>query len=672
MAIYDTINLKTLLKEYYGEQTNEYQDIISKINNYDISCINEINEYIEEINEYINIPFSKKQDYVREYLSGNKDAKNDVININLINVVLIAVKYLGNGLSFSDLIQEGNIGLIQAVDRLDTFTQHYRNVINRLIESNIKQAIYEYNKDNFNYEIKERDNTELKKKIWNIMKDTKNDSKYKQIYRELNNNLNNLYNNDEKSPISLNISSGVEDIINIIPDNSYNPENAINNTVSSELISAINQCMTYREKQYVFLKYGLLDNIPKTNMEISKILDITRQRVSELEKQVLKKLRNNNIVNRIYNHTYNNHFSKIDSIPNIEEDKILKKACKYITKIIKKDYPNFNDEEIHKIFQSLSIDEVLKIMNKILDRIDFIEKQNKIIDLMSKENNDIKLEKIMSKIKITSDVVDIISKLDNNCYKLIIECIPYYNKNYNYKFRIVELRNNRYKPVLNIEYTLNDNELGFIIIESFLDRFVTNNKITSKRLDKLGNIKLKCDTNFEIVTSFNNKEQEINFINKYNDYAPNNIIKSEKKEIDDVHEKVKIISHVIRELSTLNSNDDCYKLIIEYIPYYDKLDNKNYNYKFKFIDLTNNKYEEILNIDYSLNDHKLGFNIITGLINEFNKNTKIVSVYFDNAGNSNIINDSNFAIITSLEPTEDKYKFINLHNQLKSNVKVKK
>ena len=239
MAIYDTINLKTLLKEYYGEQTNEYQDIISKINNYDISCINEINEYIEEINEYINIPFSKKQDYVREYLSGNKDAKNDVININLINVVLIAVKYLGNGLSFSDLIQEGNIGLIQAVDRLDTFTQHYRNVINRLIESNIKQAIYEYNKDNFNYEIKERDNTELKKKIWNIMKDTKNDSKYKQIYRELNNNLNNLYNNDEKSPISLNISSGVEDIINIIPDNSYNPENAINNTVSSELISAI-------------------------------------------------------------------------------------------------------------------------------------------------------------------------------------------------------------------------------------------------------------------------------------------------------------------------------------------------------------------------------------------------------------------------------------------------
>ena len=263
-----------------------------------ISVDDPVRMYLKEIGK---IPLLKADEEVvlaRRMEEGDEFAKQELAEANLRLVVSIAKRYVGRGMSFLDLIQEGNLGLMKAVEKFDytrgfkfsTYATwwirqaitraiadqartiripvHMVETINKLVRVQ-RQLVQEFGRDPLPEEIAKEMNLDVEK-VREIQK----------IAQE---------------PVSLETPIGEEEdshLGDFIPDDEIlSPSDAATFIMLKEQLEGVLETLTDREKKVLILRFGLDDGRARTLEEVGKEFDVTRERIRQIEAKALRKLR---------------------------------------------------------------------------------------------------------------------------------------------------------------------------------------------------------------------------------------------------------------------------------------------------------------------------------------------------------------------------------------------
>lgn len=281
------------LQNFYNEN--------DPINSADVKNSDPIRQYLHSIGAY-DVLESKEQEVELAKLieEGDQDAKDELIQCNLKLVVAIAKHYLNRGMDFLDLIQEGNLGLIKAVDKFDyrkgfkfsTYATwwirqaitraladqartiripvHMVETINKITKTQ-RMLVQKLNRDPTPDEISE------------AMDGTLSASKIIEIQQISLDPL------SLEKPIGEEEDSHVGDFI--VDKDNESPYDFANRAMETERINEVLLQLTDREAKVIKLRYGLLDGKTHTLEEVGQLFDVTRERIRQIEAKALKKLR---------------------------------------------------------------------------------------------------------------------------------------------------------------------------------------------------------------------------------------------------------------------------------------------------------------------------------------------------------------------------------------------
>jgi len=266
----------------------------------DLSMIadDSVRMYLSEIGKVKLLTAEEEVILARRIRVGDVTAKKKLMEANLRLVVSIAKKYIGRGLSFLDLIQEGNLGLVRAVDKFDpergfkfsTYaTWWIRQAITRAIADQARtiripvhmvetinkfthtqrRLVQELGREPLPEEIAAEVGMDLKK-VKHIMK----------ISQDI---------------VSLDAPVGSEEDSNlgdfIEDENSVSPDEATNRQILKENIHEMLHYLSPREKKIIKMRYGLGDGVGHTLEQVGREFGVTRERIRQIEAKVLQKLR---------------------------------------------------------------------------------------------------------------------------------------------------------------------------------------------------------------------------------------------------------------------------------------------------------------------------------------------------------------------------------------------
>ena len=254
--------------------------------------------YLREIGKMTVLNQETELDLARKAQKGNSQAKQELVRHNLRLVVSIAKKYLNRGLSFLDLIQEGNLGLMKAVEKFDpergykfsTYaTWWIRQAITRALSDKSRTIRIPVHMVELL--------SKLKKAIKRLSEKAGHTPTEEEIAREINIDIARVKEVIQimESPISLNspVNSGEEGNLEdfISDDQNLTPEYLVNGLLLGKNINKALKCLTLKEAAVIRLRFGLDRGQERTLEEVGKILGVTRERVRQLESRALKKLR---------------------------------------------------------------------------------------------------------------------------------------------------------------------------------------------------------------------------------------------------------------------------------------------------------------------------------------------------------------------------------------------
>ena len=288
----DEVDLIAAAEEDFEDLTKIVDDSGTKIND-------PVKMYLKEIGK-VQLLGDREIELARRTKEGDIDAKNELISASLRLVVSIAKHFLGRGLSSLDLIQEGNIGLIKAVEKFD-YTKGFKfstyatwwikQAITRAIADQartIRIPVHMVETINKMTRIQRQLTQELGREpsaeeIADRMDGDITPDRVRQIQRI------NLEPVSLETPIGEEDDSHLGDFIEdkeVITPNEY----ASNELLKNELQEILKE-LTPREAKVLQLRYGLEDNRPHTLEEVGKEFNVTRERIRQIEAKALRKLR---------------------------------------------------------------------------------------------------------------------------------------------------------------------------------------------------------------------------------------------------------------------------------------------------------------------------------------------------------------------------------------------
>ena len=281
------------IEEVTEEEMNETEAMADTF-----STDDPVRMYLKEIGKVPLLTPEEEQELAKRMAEGDAEAKHRMEEANLRLVVSIAKRYVGRGMLFLDLIQEGNLGLIKAVEKFD-YTKGYkfstyatwwiRQAITRAIADQARtiripvhmvetinkvkkvssQLLHEYGHDPSAEEIAERLDMPV--------------DKVREIMRVA------------QEPVSLETPIGEEEdshLGDFIPDDDAPvPAEAASQTLLKEQLADVLKTLTPREEKVLRLRFGLEDGRPRTLEEVGKEFNVTRERIRQIEAKALRKLR---------------------------------------------------------------------------------------------------------------------------------------------------------------------------------------------------------------------------------------------------------------------------------------------------------------------------------------------------------------------------------------------
>ncbi|MBQ9710014.1 MAG: RNA polymerase sigma factor RpoD [Clostridia bacterium] len=277
----------------YERDKDLYEQLIKEINMDD-----PVKMYLKDIGKVPLLSADDEVELAKKMADGDEYAKKLLSEANLRLVVSIAKRYVGRGMQFLDLIQEGNLGLMKAVDKFDyqkgfkfsTYaTWWIRQAITRAIADQartIRIPVHMVETINKVVRVSRQLLQELgreptAKEIADIMGLT--EDRVMEIQRIA------------QDPVSLETPIGEEDDSHlgdfIMDDNAPAPTDQVSFTMLKEQLIGVLDTLTPREEKVLRLRYGIDDGRPRTLEEVGKEFNVTRERIRQIEAKALRKLR---------------------------------------------------------------------------------------------------------------------------------------------------------------------------------------------------------------------------------------------------------------------------------------------------------------------------------------------------------------------------------------------
>ncbi len=254
--------------------------------------------YLKEIGHVQLLSAEEEIELAVKIANNDEAAKSRLAEANLRLVVSIAKRYVGRGMQFLDLIQEGNLGLIKAVDKFDhtkgfkfsTYaTWWIRQAITRAIADQARTIRIPVHMVETINKVK-KTNSQLLHKIGR-------DPSAEEIAQELDMPVDKVREilRVAQEPVSLETPIGEEEdshLGDFIPDDdALAPADAASNILLKESLDEVLNTLTPREKKVIVLRFGLADGHPRTLEEVGKEFNVTRERIRQIEAKALRKLR---------------------------------------------------------------------------------------------------------------------------------------------------------------------------------------------------------------------------------------------------------------------------------------------------------------------------------------------------------------------------------------------
>lgn len=254
--------------------------------------------YLKEIGQVPLLSAEEEQELARRVAEGDQSAKNKLTEANLRLVVSIAKKYAGRGLHILDLIQEGNTGLIRAVDKFDyTKGNKFSTYATWWIRQAITRAIADQARTiRVPVHMVEVINkaTRCNRKL---VQELGREPTLEEIAAELNLPIEKIIeaNRTAADTLSLDMPVGDEEDTTIgsfvEDDNTPGPVDATSNAMLSEALTEILGTLTEREADVLRMRFGMYDGRTHTLEEVGQIFGVTRERIRQIENKAIRKLR---------------------------------------------------------------------------------------------------------------------------------------------------------------------------------------------------------------------------------------------------------------------------------------------------------------------------------------------------------------------------------------------
>ncbi|MCI9488387.1 MAG: RNA polymerase sigma factor RpoD [Lachnospiraceae bacterium] len=255
--------------------------------------------YLKEIGTVPLLTAEEELRLAKRKAEGDQTAKERLIEANLRLVVSIAKRYTGRGMSFLDLVQEGNLGLIKGVEKFD-YTKGYK--LSTYATWWIRQSVTRALADQARTIRVPVHMVETINKMSKMQRKLTLELGYEPSVPELANALDI---SEEKvmeimqiarEPASLETPIGEEDDSNlgdfVADSNAVTPEGNVESVMLREHIDTLLEDLKERERQVIVLRFGLEDGHPRTLEEVGKEFNVTRERIRQIEAKALRKLRN--------------------------------------------------------------------------------------------------------------------------------------------------------------------------------------------------------------------------------------------------------------------------------------------------------------------------------------------------------------------------------------------
>lgn len=257
--------------------------------------------YLNEIGQIPLLSEEEERELGRRSAQGDSSARQKLAEGNLRLVVSLAKHYTGRGVQMMDLIQEGNMGLMRAAEKYDyTMENRFSTYASWWIKEAMQRAIDQQSRE-IRVPVHVAENM---KKVQKISKDLQQKLGRDPLPKEIAEKMPGKTEEDVKnilsylqSPVSLETPVGDEgenSLGDMVEDKTEaTPEEAMNALVQKEEVSELLEALSERERQVILLRYGLEDGKTHTLEEIGSILNVTRERVRQIEARALEKLRKN-------------------------------------------------------------------------------------------------------------------------------------------------------------------------------------------------------------------------------------------------------------------------------------------------------------------------------------------------------------------------------------------
>ena len=284
------------------EELEAVEDI--KVEEIDLTNMDGINiddpvrMYLREIGRISLLSYEEELELAKKVLEGDEEAKQKLAESNLRLVVSIAKKYVGRGMLFLDLIQEGNMGLIKAVEKFD-YTKGYKfsTYATWWIRQAITRAIADQARTiRIPVHMVETIN-KLIRTSRHLLQQLGREPNPEEIAEEMEISVEKVMEIQKiaQDPVSLETPIGEEDDSHlgdfIQDDDSPAPQDAAAYTLLREQLEEVMKTLTPREAKVLKLRFGLEDGKTRTLEEVGREFNVTRERIRQIEAKALRKLR---------------------------------------------------------------------------------------------------------------------------------------------------------------------------------------------------------------------------------------------------------------------------------------------------------------------------------------------------------------------------------------------